>query len=61
MEIKKITIHNITSIEDATIDFTAEPLASSDKNDAVGEGYAAGITLTSDNDDTRKRNQSGYF
>ena len=30
MEIKKITIHNITSIEDATIDFTAEPLASSD-------------------------------
>ncbi len=30
MEIKTLTIHNITSIEDATIDFTAEPLASSD-------------------------------
>ncbi len=30
MYIKKITIHNIASIEDAVIDFTEEPLASAD-------------------------------
>jgi len=30
MKIKKLTIHNIASIKDAVIDFTAEPLASSE-------------------------------
>ena len=30
MKFKKLTIHNIASIKDAVIDFTAEPLASSD-------------------------------
>ena len=30
MKINKLTIHNIASIEDAVIDFTAEPLASSE-------------------------------
>ena len=30
MKIKKLTIHNIASIEDAEIDFTKAPLADSD-------------------------------
>ena len=29
MKLKQLTIHNIASIEDATIDFTKEPLADS--------------------------------
>ena len=45
MKIQKLTIHNIASIEDATIDFTVSPLSDSDVFLITGKTGSGKTTL----------------